>query len=190
MRHVDPLPRNSGEKTGDSIIAVVKVQPCVHFVCWQRENTQKMEEVFSGRSVPELYKEDQNFSCWLCWELLLCEVASWCLRPGLVRKPRGRGTFAVGSRYQAKANGVRGDFLCPVITVFLGVCNSVTLSLLFVVTCCFESSINPITNPNPSHRHRSCDNTHIIVYLFQYCKCIWNLNYTALYPLPRLISCD
>jgi hypothetical protein len=43
-------------------------------------------------------------SCWVSWELQLWEVKSWYLRSGTVRKPRGRGTSAVGSHYQTTAS--------------------------------------------------------------------------------------
>jgi hypothetical protein len=45
------------------------------------------------------------------------------------------------------ANGE--DFMCAVIIVIFGVCNSERMSQLFAVKC----SINPITNPNPVYSH-------------------------------------
>jgi hypothetical protein len=37
-------------------------------------------------------------------------------------------TSAVGSRYQATASEASEDFMCAVVTVIFGVCNSVRLS--------------------------------------------------------------
>jgi hypothetical protein len=42
--------------------------------------------------------------------------------------------------------------MCAVVTAIFGVCNSVRLSYLFVVTFC-KCSINPITNPKPVYNH-------------------------------------
>jgi hypothetical protein len=42
--------------------------------------------------------------------------------------------------------------MCAVVTVIFGVCNSVRLSQLFVVTFC-KRQVNPITNPNPVYSH-------------------------------------
>jgi hypothetical protein len=44
------------------------------------------------------------------------------------------------------------DFMCVVITVIFGVCNSVRLLQLPVVTI-HKWSINPVTNPNPVESH-------------------------------------
>jgi hypothetical protein len=41
---------------------------------------------------------------------------------------RREGTSAVGSRYQATASENSEDFMCAVVTVIFGVCNSVRLS--------------------------------------------------------------
>jgi hypothetical protein len=46
----------------------------------------------------------------------------------IVREPRGRGTSAVGSRYQATANENWEDFMYAVVRVIFGVCNSLRLS--------------------------------------------------------------
>jgi hypothetical protein len=54
--------------------------------------------------------------------------------PGTVREPRGRGTSAVRSRYQATPSEDWEDFMCAVVTVIFGVCNSVTLSYLLAAT--------------------------------------------------------
>jgi hypothetical protein len=45
----------------------------------------------------------------------------------LVAEARGRGMSAVGSGYQAMASEDWGDFMSAVITVIVGVCNSVRL---------------------------------------------------------------
>jgi hypothetical protein len=54
------------------------------------------------RSVPGLFDEDQQFSCWLS-QLRFAVVRSEKLvaEARTVRELRGRGTSAVGSRYQA-----------------------------------------------------------------------------------------
>jgi hypothetical protein len=54
---------------------------------------------------------------------------------------------AVGSCCQATASEDQEDFMCAVVTVIFGVCNSVRLSWLFVVTFC-KCLVNPITNKN------------------------------------------
>jgi hypothetical protein len=106
--------------------------------------------VFSVRSVPRCYKQDKfgvselvrqplGFSC--C-ELLLWEAGSWSW--GQFREPRGRGTSAVGSRHQTKANED---------------CNrlrrhSVSCSYLWsVVTSCVKCSINLITSASAVYNH-------------------------------------
>jgi hypothetical protein len=45
-----------------------------------------------------------------------------------MEEPRGRGTPAFGSRYQAMASEEWEDSMCVVIIVIFGVCNSVRLS--------------------------------------------------------------
>jgi hypothetical protein len=86
------------------------------------------------------------------WDLQLWQLRIRLLRPGRVREPRERRTFAAGSRYQATVSEDWEDFVYSVVTLIYGVCNSVRLSYLFVVTFC-KYLINPITNPNPVYRH-------------------------------------
>jgi hypothetical protein len=58
----------------------------------------------------------------------------------------------VGSRYQATASESWEYFMCAVVNMIFGVCNSETLSWLFVVTF-YKFSINPITNLNAVNSH-------------------------------------
>jgi hypothetical protein len=44
--------------------------------------------------------------------------------------------------------------MCALVAVIYGVCNSVRLSQLCVVTF-YKCSINPITSPNPVYSHSS-----------------------------------
>jgi hypothetical protein len=44
------------------------------------------------------------------------------------QEPRGRKTSDVGSLYQATASEHLEEFICAVVTVIFGVCNSVRLS--------------------------------------------------------------
>jgi hypothetical protein len=77
--------------------------------------------VFSVLTVPRCYKQDKLMKGQLMdWSELISEIVSWrtsavqllratavrrwWLRPETVREPRGKGTSAVGSRYQAKAS--------------------------------------------------------------------------------------
>jgi hypothetical protein len=65
-----------------------------------------------------------------------------------------KGMSAVGSRYQATASEDWEDFMCAVVTVIFGMCETV------VVICSYElfkSSINLITNPKPICHHLSHD---------------------------------
>jgi hypothetical protein len=73
-------------------------------------------------------------------------------RPRAVQEPRGRGTLATGSRYQATGIEYCEDIMCAVVTGNFGVCNSVGVPQLFVLTFC-KCSINLSTNPNTVYSH-------------------------------------
>jgi hypothetical protein len=50
---------------------------------------------------------------------------SWQRRPKKVQEPTLRGTSYIRSHYQATASKDYEDFMCAVVTVTFGVCNSV-----------------------------------------------------------------
>jgi hypothetical protein len=72
------------------------------------------------------------------------------MRSVTVREPSV--TTTVGFRYQITAKKTEKAFIYAVGTLIFGMCNSVRLSLLFVVTFC-KCSINRITSPNPVSSH-------------------------------------
>jgi hypothetical protein len=74
--------------------------------------------------------------------------------------------FDFGSRYQATVSEDWEHFIYAVVTVIFGVCNSVKMPHLFVVTELFKNAINPITYPNPV----SVVTYHVTICV---CVCVW-----------------
>jgi hypothetical protein len=56
----------------------------------------------------------------------------------------------VGNRYQATASEDREDFMCVVVTVIFGVCNSVRLAVMSVSVQCMRLPIQTPSTFNPS----------------------------------------
>jgi hypothetical protein len=73
---------------------------------------------------------------------------------GIVWKPRGTGTSAFGSRYQATTGEDTAEqteeLVCAVVNY--RVCE-LAIALQFFVVTIWKYSINPITNPNPVCSH-------------------------------------
>lgn len=86
-----------------------------------------MKETFSAWSVLGLHNEGKQFSGWLS-ELRAAAMTSEKL---VAEAEDSSGTQRKGecpaSRYQATASKDREDFVCAVVSVVFGVCNSVRL---------------------------------------------------------------
>jgi hypothetical protein len=119
--------------------------------CWV---TASQASVFAQQQL-ETETEERYFLCGSCQDLISRTVSSESsiavVEAGKVREPRVKGSSASGNRYRTTAREDWEDFMCAVVTVNFGVCNSVRLSSLYVATFCKCS--NPITNPNPVSGH-------------------------------------
>jgi hypothetical protein len=79
----------------------------------------------AGEAEPKLLVESFKGCSCEKWE-----AGTWGL--GQFGNPEER-TSAIESRYQVTASKDWEDFMCAVVTVIFGVCNSVRLSQLFIV---------------------------------------------------------